>query len=323
MPRSIQQLANRLTFRQLQVFLAVYEQQGYSKAGELLGLTQPAVSSQIRQLEEALRQPLFEYIGRKLYPTLAADTLAKSVGVIFDELRFVQTDIATKSGRVAGELRLAGVNTAQYVVPYLLHGFLQQFPDVKASVRVVNRAEAINRLQDNSDDLTIMGMVPDDKPFSSLPFLDNELVAVLPSGHPLLKHKNITAQDFLDAGLLIRESGSGSRFALELYCQQQRLQLKPVMQLGSNDAVKHAVLAGLGVAVLPKLSILSELVLGRLSILPITGFPLRRSWCVVYPKARNPTPAMKAFIEYIQQNIKYFNKEFFEGRILTSLPAIE
>ena len=102
MPRSIQQLANRLTFRQLQVFLAVYEQQGYSKAGELLGLTQPAVSSQIRQLEDALGQILFEYIGRKLHPTLAADTLAKSVDVIFDELRFVQTDIATKVGKVAG-----------------------------------------------------------------------------------------------------------------------------------------------------------------------------------------------------------------------------
>ncbi len=323
MPRSIQQLANRLTFRQLQVFLAVYEQQGYSKAGELLGLTQPAVSSQIRQLEEALGQPLFEYIGRKLYPTLAANTLATSVEVIFDELRFVQTDIASKTGKVAGELRLAGVNTAQFVVPYLLYGFLQRFPDVKASVRVVNRAEAINRLQDNSDDLTIMGMVPDDKPFSSLPFLDNELVPVLPAHHPLLKQNEISAQEFLAAGLLIREAGSGSRLALELHCQQQRLQLNPVMQLGSNDAVKHAVLAGLGVAVLPKLSILSELALSRLAVAQIAGFPLRRSWCVVYPKAKNPTPAMKAFIDYVQQNIKHFNKDFFEEKILTNPSAIE
>lgn len=323
MPRSIQQLANRLTFRQLQVFLAVFEQHGFSKAGELLGLTQPAVSSQIRQLEEALGQPLFEYIGRKLYPTLAAETLAKSVGVIFDELRFVQTDIATRSGKVAGELRLAGVNTAQYVVPYLLHGFLQQYPDVKASVRVVNRAEAINRLQDNSDDLTIMGMVPDDKPFASLPFLDNELVPILPANHPLLLQKKVSLQDFLEAGLLIREAGSGSRLALELHCQQQRLQLSPVMQLGSNDAVKHAVLAGLGVAVLPKLSVLSELALGRLAIAQIAGFPLRRSWCVVYPKAKNPTPAMKAFIDYMQKNIKYFNKEFFESRILTNMTEVK
>ena len=103
MPRSVQQLASRLTFRQLQVFLAVYEQQGYSKAGELLGLTQPAVSSQIRQLEEALGQPMFEYVGRKLFPTSAAELLAQSVRAIFDELRFLQTEIVAKTGRDPGQ----------------------------------------------------------------------------------------------------------------------------------------------------------------------------------------------------------------------------
>lgn len=323
MPHSVNQLASRLTFRQLQIFLAVHEQQGYSKAGELLGLTQPAVSSQIKQLEETLEQPLFEYVGRKLYSTLAADALADSVNVIFDELRFIQTDITAKTGKVAGELKLAGVNTAQYVVPYLLHGFLQQYPEVKVSVSVVNRAEAIQRLQDNSDDLVIMGIVPDKKPFTSLPFLDNELVPVMPADHPLLKKEHFSAQEFLSAGLLIREPGSGSRLALELYGQQQRLQLNPLMQLGSNDAVKHAVLAGLGVAVLPKLSVLSEIALGRLAIAHLEGFPLRRSWCVVYPKAKHPTPAMKAFIDYVQQNIKYFNKTFFEQRILASTAPIK
>lgn len=316
MPRSVHQLASRLTFRQLQVFLAVFEQQGYSRAGELLGLTQPAVSSQIKQLEETLKQPLFEYVGRRLYPTPAAEVLAQSVRVIFDELRSLQTDIVTKTGQVAGELRLAGVNTAQYVVPYLLEGFLQQYPEVKASVRVVNRAQAIERLQDNSDDLTIMGMVPDNKPFASLPFLDNELVPVMGANHPLAQVENLSAQDFLNAGFLIREQGSGSRLALEVFCQERRLELKPRMQLGSNDAVKHAVLAGLGVAVLPKFSVLAELKLGRLAIADIQGFPLRRSWCVVYPKAKHPTPAMKAFISYVQSHIKHFNKDFFEGKIL-------
>ncbi len=310
MPRSVQQLASRLTFRQLQVFLAVYEQQGYSKAGELLGLTQPAVSSQIRQLEEALGQPMFEYVGRKLFPTSAAELLAQSVRAIFDELRFLQTEIVAKTGKTAGELHLACVNTAQYVVPYLLKGFLQQFPEIKASVRVVNRAEAIARLQDNSDDLTIMGMVPDDKPFSSLPFLDNELVPVVPANHPLTSEKSLSAQTFLNADLLIREQGSGSRLALEVFCQQRRLQLQPHLQLGSNDALKHAVLAGLGVAVLPRLSILPELKLNLLKVLEIEGFPLRRSWCVVYPKAKHPTPAMKAFIYYVQENIRKISEQF-------------
>lgn len=310
MPRSVQQLASRLTFRQLQVFLAVYEQQSYSKAGELLGLTQPAVSSQIRQLEEALGQPMFEYVGRKLYHTPAANMLAQSVNVIFDELRFLQTDLVAQTGKVAGELRLAAVNTAQYVVPYMVKEFLERYPQVNISIRVVNRAKAIERLQDNSDDLTIMGMVPDDKPFSSLPFLDNELVPVVAASHALAARKSVSAQQFLDSGLLIRELGSGSRLALEMFCQQRRLALLPKMLLGSNDAVKHAVLAGLGVAVIPRLSILPELQLGLLKVLDIDGFPLRRSWCVVYPKAKHPTPAMKAFISYVQDNIRHFSEQF-------------
>src|SRR5680860_55975 len=241
MPLRIQKLASRLTFRQLQVFKAVNDLKSYSKAGDLVGLTQPAVSSQVRHLEQALGMPMFEYVGRKLYCTAAGEEMAGCVRFVFLELERVQNSLAALEGLVAGELRL---------------------------------------------------------------------VPVVPSGHPLLKQQNVTAQEFLDSGLLVRESGSGSRLALELHCQGQRLRAKPSMELGSNDAVKHAVLAGLGVAVLPKLGVLSELALGSLHIVDIKGFPLRRSWCVVYPQARHPTPAMRAFIDYVQQNIRQFEQMF-------------
>lgn len=318
MPLSVQKLASRLTFRQLQVFHAVYELESYSKAGELLGLTQPAVSSQMRQLEQALEMPLFEYVGRRLFVTAAGEKLAQSVDGIFGELRRLQTDLAELDGKVAGELKLVAVNTAQYVVPYLLRAFLNLYPQINVSVSVVNRAAAIQRLNDNRDDLVIMGMVPSEKPLASLPFLNNELVPVVPAGHPLLLQEAVSPQDFLDSNLLMREAGSGSRLALEVHCQQQRLRVKPSMEIGSNDAVKHAVIAGLGVAVLPKLSILPELQLGTLRVLDIPGFPLRRSWCVVYPQAKHPTPAMKAFIDYIQQNIKQFEQVFLRNPQLKS-----
>lgn len=310
MPLSIQKLASRLTFRQLQVFKAVNDLKSYSKAGDLLGLTQPAVSSQVRHLEQALGMPMFEYVGRKLYCTAAGEEMAGCVRSVFRELERVQNSLAALEGQVAGELRLVAVNTAQYVVPYMLSAFLQLNPQVTVSVAVVNRATALQRLNDNSDDLVIMGMVPAERPLASLPFLDNELVPVVPNGHPLLQQQNVTAQEFLDSGLLVRESGSGSRLALELHCQDQRLRAKPSIELGSNDALKHAVLAGLGVAVLPKLGVSSELALGSLHIVDIKGFPLRRSWCVVYPQARHPTPAMRAFIDYVQQNIRQFEQMF-------------
>jgi len=310
MPLAVQKLANRLTFRQLQVFKAVYQEQSYSRAGELLGLTQPAVSSQMRQLEQAVDQPLFEYVGRRLFCTAAGERLALSIDSIFTEMQNLQTDLAAMQGNVAGELRLVAVNTAQYVVPYLLRAFLDLYPEVSITVRVVNRAAAIERLNNNSDDLVIMGMVPTEKPLTSLPFLDNELVPVVPPGHPLLHCEDLTAQEFLDANLLMRETGSGSRLALETHCQQQHLKINACMEIGSNDAVKHAVMAGLGVAVLPRLSILPELQLGDLKILDTPGFPLRRSWCVVYPQAKHPTPAMRAFVDYVQQNIKSLGEIF-------------
>ncbi|RMJ04007.1 HTH-type transcriptional activator CmpR [Marinobacter litoralis] len=310
MPLSIQKLANRLTFRQLQVFKAVHDLKSYSKAGELLGLTQPAVSSQVRHLEQALEMPMFEYVGRKLYCTAAGEEMAACVRSVFHELADMQNRLAALEGRVAGDLRLVAVSTAQYVVPYLLRSFLEQNPQVNISVAVVNRATALERLNENSDDLVIMGMVPQGKPLTSLPFLDNELVPVVPAGHPFLEQDSVSPEEFLGSQLLTRESGSGSRLALEVYCQKHRLKMEPVMELGSNDAVKHAVLAGLGVAVIPKLSILSELALGSLTALDIKGFPLRRSWCVVHPQGRHPTPAMKAFIDYIQRNIAEFDSLF-------------
>lgn len=310
MPLSVQSIISRITFRQLQVFSAVYKLHSYTKAGELLGLSQPAVSSQIRQLEHAFEQPLFEYVGRKLFCTSAGERLAQSVETIFAELRLLQADIASLQGSVAGELKLLAVSTAQYVVPYLLRAFLDLYPQISVSVTVVNRATALQRLADNSDDLVIMGMVPSDRPLTSLPFLDNELVPVAPAGHPLLVSQSVTAEEFLSSQLLMREPGSGSRLALERHCQLQRLRIEPVMELGSNDALKHAVVAGLGVAVLPKLSILSELELGKLKIVNTKGFPLRRSWCVVHPQAKHLTPAMQAFLNYIHQNINHFAQMF-------------
>lgn len=316
------QLISRLSFRQLQVFLSVHKHKSYSKAGEELGLTQPAVSSQIRLLEQATGSQLFEYIGKKLYYTPAGEKLAESINRIFSELDTLKHELEELEGLVAGELKIVGVNTAQYVIPYLLRPFLNLYPQIKINVSVVNRSNAIQRLSNNSDDLVIMGMVPEDKPFISLPFLNNELIAVAPFNHPLCEKNNPELEDFLSSGLLIREPGSGTRLALEEHCKQQRKSFESVMELGSNDIIKHAVVAGLGVAVLPKLSILSELQLGTLQEIKLPNFPLKRSWCLVYPRAKHPTPTMRAFISYIQQNIKHFEWQFSKQANFEAEPFI-
>ncbi len=308
MSLTLQQLVNRLSFRQMQVFQAVYEQQGYRKAADVLGLTQPAVSSQIRKLEQALEQPMFEYVGRKLYCTRAGERVAERIQTIFDQIQNLQSDLHNLQGQLSGELNLCAVSTAQYIVPYLLKGFLERYPSVNVTLKVVNRSQAIELLHNNTDELVIMGLVPSDKSLSSLPFLDNELIPVMSSQHPLAKKKQLSPQQFLNAGLIVREQGSGNRLALEVHCQQQRLSMQPHMQLAANDAIKHAVLAGLGVAVLPKLSVLAELKSEVLVSPKIRGFPLRRTWCLVSPKGKHLTPVTHAFSDYIQHNLKAINE---------------
>ncbi|GGB86016.1 transcriptional regulator [Marinobacterium zhoushanense] len=311
MPYSLSQLLNRLSFRQLQVFRTVYQRHSYSRAAEELGLTQPAVSAQIRQLEQALGQPVFEYVGKQLYVTAAGEQLMLVVRSIFTDLERLQMELDELQGQVRGELRLAAVSTAQYVVPYLLEGFLKEYPQVSVRLRVVNRAQATERLQENRDDLIIMGMVPDSRSLSSMPFLDNEMVAVVRADDPLRYQQSLTPQPFLDSGLLIREPGSGTRLALEDWCARKRLSLNPKMELGSNAAIKHGVLAGLGVAVLPKLSVSAELRLRELAVLQLDGFPLRRSWCTVYPSSKHPTPVMQAFLDYVRSNLNSLHTRIY------------
>ncbi|MEX2321241.1 MAG: LysR family transcriptional regulator, partial [Saccharospirillum sp.] len=280
------------------------------KAANALGLTQPAVSSQIRLLESALGQKLFEYIGRWLYCTATGEVVAASVRTLFAELSRLQSDIHALDGRISGDLKLAAVNTAQYVMPYLLKPFLDLYPEVNVSVQVVNRGLALERLSDSSDDLMIMGIVPGDRPLSSVPFLDNELIPVMPANHPLCGRADVTPEEFLQQNFLARERGSGSRLALEQHCHQQRLRMVPQMEVGSNEALKHAVIAGIGVAILPRLSVLAELKLGSLKTLPLEGFPIRRSWCLVYPTGKSLSPVTRRFVEHIQANLAGIDQQF-------------
>ena len=306
----LDQLIRRLSLRQLQVFLAVFELQGYKKAANSLGLTQPAVSAQIKQLEDTLEQPLFEYVGRKLYRTRAAERLALCVSNLFGELKSMQIDLNAMQGQLSGDLNLTAVNTAQYVVPHLLKLFQQEYPKITINLKVVNRAGALDRMEQNPDDIIIMGMVPTGRPLVSIPFLDNELIPVVSANASFANKETATIEEFLSQPLLLREKGSGSRLAFEVFSQEQRIRLAGNMELGSNDAVKHGALAGLGVAVLPKLSLLPELRLGLLKSPKIKGFPLRQSWCLVHPQGKTPSPTAAAFLQFVQLNLEMIERYF-------------
>lgn len=290
----------RMTLRQLQVFGAVCESRSYSRAAEEMALTQPAVSLQIRQLEELVGQPLFEYVGKKLYLTEAAEALKRASSDIFARLDSLDMQLTDLQGSLQGQLNLAVESSAKYFVPHLFAAFRRQHPDVSLQLSVVNRAQVIKRLSDNRDDLVIMSLMPSEVALEFLPFLNNPIVAVAPPEHPLCQASRLSLQDLAAYPLLVREPGSGTRKACEEYFQQKRAHFAQTVQIASLDALREAVIAGLGVALLPRHAVTLELTHGLLRELPVDELPLYRSWCVAHARGKRLSPVAQAFFAFIR-----------------------
>ena len=290
----------RITFRQLQVFNEVCDLRSYSRAAEEMSLTQPAVSLQIRQLEELIGQPLFDYVGKKLYMTEAAEALQLASRDIFGRLENLDMQLSDMLGSLQGQLKLAVESSAKYFVPHLFAAFKRQHPEVNLQLTVVNRAQAVRRLSDNRDDLVIMSMVPQDMGLEFLPFLNNPIVAVVPADHPLCALGPLRLQDLEPYTLLMREQGSGTRMACEEYFKVKRVHFNHTLEVASNESQRECAVAGLGVALLTRHAVSLELATGLLRELPVEELPLYRSWCVVQAKAKRLSPVAHAFLDFIR-----------------------
>ena len=312
----------RITFRQLQVFNEVCDLRSYSRAAEEMSLTQPAVSLQIRQLEELIGQPLFDYVGKKLYMTEAAEALQLASRDIFGRLENLDMQLSDMLGSLQGQLKLAVESSAKYFVPHLFAAFKRQHPEVNLQLTVVNRAQAVRRLSDNRDDLVIMSMVPQDMGLEFLPFLNNPIVAVAPVDHPLCSRGSLHLQDLEPYTLLMREQGSGTRLACEEYFKEKRVHFSQTLEVSSNESQRECAVAGLGVALLTRHAVSLELATGLLRELPVEELPLYRSWCVVQAKAKRLSPVAHAFLGFIRSERLQISElvERFDGHLPT-LPA--
>jgi DNA-binding transcriptional LysR family regulator len=297
----------RMTFRQLQVFRLVCDNRSYSRAAEEMSLTQPAVSLQIRQLEELLGQPLFDYIGKKLYLTDAAEALLLASADIFGRLESLDMQLADLQGSLQGQLSLAVESSAKYFVPHLFAAFRREYPEVNLQLVVVNHAQALKRLSANRDDLLIMSLVPPEMSLEFLPFLNNPIIAVAPPEHPLCSQGPLTLQDLTAWPLLIRESGSGTRQACEEYCHQKRAHFAHSLEVGSMEGQREGVIAGLGLALLPRHAVRRELECGALRELPVAELPLLHSWCLVHPRGKYLSPVAQAFFAFVRNQRSQIN----------------
>ncbi|WP_459207275.1 LysR family transcriptional regulator [Pseudomonas sp. MLB6B] len=290
----------RMTLRQLQIFNEVCDLRSYSRAAEEMSLTQPAVSLQIRQLEELVGQPLFEYVGKKLYLTEAAEALQRASRDIFGRLESLDMQLSDMQGSLQGQLKLAIESSAKYFVPHVFAAFKRRNPEVNLTLTVVNRAQAIRRLSDNRDDLLIMSMVPQDMGLDFLPFLNNPIVAVAPNDHSLSQRQQLRLQDLEPYTLLVREQGSGTRKACEEYFKEKRVHFTDTLEVASGEAQRECVVAGLGIALLTRHAVSLELARGLLTELAVEELPLYRSWCVVQSKAKRQSPVALAFAAFIR-----------------------
>jgi len=287
------------TLRQLQVFEKVASHLNYSRAAEELYLSQPAVSMQIKQLEGHIGLPLFEQMGKKIFLTEAGRELFHYSRNIAQQLAEMEVVFDEMKGLGKGRLTLSVVNTANYFTPQLLAKFCRLHPNINVTLQVANRAAVLKQLADNSTDLAIMGRPPDGLDIGAEPFMDNPLVVIAAPDHPLARLKRVKFAQLAQETFLSREPGSGTRSAMERVFTQHNIQPRISMEMETNEAIKQAVQAGMGLGILSLHSIELELETKRLAIVNVEDFPLLRHWFVVHRAHKRLSSAAAAFKEFL------------------------
>ena len=288
-----------VTLRQLQVFEAVARHLSFSRAAEELHLTQPAVSMQIRQLEASVGLPLFEQIGKKIFLTEAGNEVYHYSRSIAQQLTEAEAVLSEMKGLRRGRLNISVVSTANYFAPQLLALFCQRNQDVTLSLKVVNREELLHQLASNEMDLGVMGQPPEGLDIVAEPFMENPLVVVAPPSHPLVTERDIPLSRLAQETFIVREQGSGTRSAMERFFQQHGLNLATGMEMSTNEAIKQAVQAGMGLGVVSVHTIALELETRRLVVLDVESFPILRHWYVIHRKGKRLSAMAQAFKDFL------------------------
>ena len=304
-----------LTLRQLKVFESVARHLNYTRAAAELHLTQPAVSMQVKQLEGSLGVALFEQLGKRIHLTEAGREVlayARTVTQQLDELEAVLNRLKGMSG---GRLRISVATTANYFIPTPLGAFSRRYPDVTVTLDVTNRETLLRQLTENSIDLAIMGQPPAEADVEAQAFLENPLVIVAPPDHPLASQKGTPLTRLQEEIFLVREPGSGTRMAMERFFAERGMRLKTGMEVGSNEAIKQSVQAGLGLGLLSRATIEQELALKRLVVLDIEDFPIMRHWYVVHRRGKRLSGAAEAFKRFVLDEAKQILRATDDERV--------
>ena len=286
------------TLHQLQILGAIARYGSFTRAAAALELTQPTVSQQIKRLTQTIGMPLFEQLGKQIYLTAAGQEVLGASAMISEKFAELEIAIDELRGLKQRRIDLVASTTAKYFVPRLLGTFRRKHPDIELALHITNQEGVLARLAKNQGDLYFTGRPPSDLEIELRPILDNPLVVVAPSNHPLAGKTNIAIKELATEPFIFREAGSGTRSVVEHFLAENRVAVDVVIELSSNEAIKQAIAGGLGISVLSQHSLDLETQNGLLTILNVEGFPIHRHLYVIYPNGKQLSVAAQTFLDF-------------------------
>lgn len=298
------------TLNQLRIFHKIAQNQSITKAAEELHLTQPAVSIQLKNFQDQFSIPLTEVVGRRLYVTDFGKEIAEAAEQIIHQVQAINYRTHAFSGQIAGRLTISVVSTAKYVMPYFLTDFMDANPGVDLVVDVTNKQKVIRSLEENEVDFALVSVLPDHLKINRVELMQNKLYLV--GGTARKRPKNLSATRILkEQPLIIREPGSATRNAMETFMQQRGIQNPRKLELTSNEALKQALIAGLGYSIMPLIGLKNELKNKDLEIIPMRGLPVITHWNLIWQQAKNLSPTAQAFLDFIREDKDRIIRERF------------
>ncbi|WP_299171705.1 LysR family transcriptional regulator [uncultured Allomuricauda sp.] len=298
------------TLHQLRIFSKIVEKQSITKASEELYLTQPAVSIQLKNFQDQFPIPLTEVVGRKLFITDFGMEIANSAERILSEVDGINYRMQSFEGKLAGRLKVSVVSTGKYVMPYFLSGFMKSNTGVDLVMDVTNKSRVVQSLEENEVDFALVSVLPKHLKLSRIELMKNVLYLV---ANPMSYKKILLSKKMFvkDTPLIFREPGSATRAAMEMYLYQSEIEVGKRIELTSNEAVKQAVIAGLGCSIMPLIGIKNELGNGNLKIFPKRNLPIQTTWNLVWLASKKLSPVAMAFLKYLEETkAKIIQEEF-------------
>lgn len=300
------------TLHQLKIFMVVAEKKSITRASMELHMTQPAVSIQLKNLQQQFDIPLTEVVGRQLYVTEFGWELYRIAEKILEEIDAINYKTQSFQGMLSGKLRIAVVSTGKYVMPYYLKDFISKYPNIDVLMDVTNRSKVIASLENNEVDFSLVSISPDTLQVSEEVLMPNKLYLTTANSKEFSAKKYTAKNIFENIPLIYREEGSGTRMKMQQYFSDTHIIPKVKLELTTSEAVKQAVMAGLGCSVLSLISMKSELKQKELVIIPVKGFPIKTNWTLIWQPKKKFSVVAQAYLDYIRANKQAIYQQHFK-----------